>query len=124
MIVSAVREILSLSLTAFRDKDLHAAVEVEPLEQVVDFLQEQLKKQHISRLRRNECTIELGFVLSDILTNLERVSDHCSNIAGCILEITHDNMEIHEYLRKVKGGQMQEFNDLYDQYKEKYSLPE
>ena len=124
VIVSAVREILSLSLTAFRDKDLHAAVKVEPLEQVVDFLQEQLKKQHISRLRRNECTIELGFILADFLTDLERVSDHCSNIAGCILEITHDNMEIHEYLRKVKGGQMQDFNDLYDQYKEKYSLPE
>ena len=95
---------------------------VEPLEQVVDYLRDSLKKQHIARLRRQECTIELGFVLTDLLTNLERVSDHCSNIAGCVLEISHENLDIHEYLRRVKGGEIKEFNDYYDYFKVKYAI--
>ena len=122
VLIGAVSEILDLALQSFKNNDLDSAVMVEPLEQVVDYLRDYLKKQHIARLRRQECTIELGFVLTDLLTNLERVSDHCSNIAGCVLEISHENLDIHEYLRRVKGGEIKEFNDYYDYFKVKYAI--
>ncbi len=122
VLVDAVLEILDLALASFERDDLDSAVMVEPLEQVVDYLRDVLKKQHIRRLRKQECTIELGFVLTDILTNLERVSDHCSNIAACILEIARDEMDVHEYLRNVKGGEMKEYNDYFDYFKVKYAL--
>ncbi len=124
VIKNALKEILDLSLKSFIDNDLNSAVMVEPLEQVVDLLKDTIKKQHINRLRHQECTIEMGFILSDLLTNMERISDHCSNIAGCVLEISHENMDVHEYLRKVKGGEMKEFNDFYDYFKLKYSIAE
>ena len=122
VLIDAVLEILDLALASFEKDDLDSAVMVEPLEQVVDYLRDVLKKQHIRRLRKQECTIELGFVLTDILTNLERVSDHCSNIAACILEIARDEMDVHEYLRTVKGGEMKEYNDYFDYFKVKYAL--
>ena len=122
--MNAIREILDLSLKCFKDNDLDSAVMVEPLEQVVDSLRDNLKKRHIQRLRKQECTIELGFVLTDLLTNMERISDHCSNIAGCVLEISHEDLDIHEYLRKVKGGEIKEFNDYYNYFKLKYNLGE
>ncbi len=122
VMIDAVSEILDLSLKAFCDGDLDAAVKVEPLEQVIDVLREQLKRKHIARLQRNECTIEMGFILTDILTSLERISDHCSNIGGCILEMQHEDLDIHEYLRKVKTGGDKEFTDHYDYYKVKYAL--
>lgn len=122
VLISAVSEILDLALRSFKNNDLDSAVMVEPLEQVVDYLRDFLKKQHIARLRRQECTIELGFVLTDLLTNLERVSDHCSNIAACVLEISHENLDIHEYLRRVKGGEIKEFNDYYNYFKVKYAI--
>lgn len=122
VLVSAVMEILDLALTSFEKDDLDSAVMVEPLEQVVDYLRDTLKKQHIRRLRKQECTIELGFVLTDLLTNLERVSDHCSNIAACILEMDRDEMDVHEYLRGVKDGATKEYNDYFDYFKVKYSL--
>ena len=122
VMTKAVDEILDLSLRAFCDEDLDAAVKVEPLEQVVDHLRDELKKKHISRLQKNECTIEMGFVLSDILTSLERISDHCSNIAGCLIEMSHENLDIHGYLRNVKGGDDKEFKDFYEYYKVKYSI--
>ena len=122
VLIDAVLEILDLAFASFERDDLDSAVMVEPLEQVVDYLRDVLKKQHIRRLRKQECTIELGFVLTDILTNLERVSDHCSNIAACILEIARDEMDVHEYLRTVKGGEMKEYNDYFDYFKVKYAL--
>lgn len=122
VMMGAIREILSLSLKSFKDNDLNSAVMVEPLEQVVDNLRDTLKKRHIQRLRKQECTIELGFVLTDLLTNMERISDHCSNIAGCVLEISHEDMDVHEYLKKVKGGEIKEYNDYYDYFKVKYDL--
>jgi len=121
-LMSAINEILDITLQSFSGNDLDRAVMVEPLEQVVDSLKETLKKRHIKRLTKQECTIELGFILTDILTNFARVSDHCSNIAGCILEIAHDDLDLHEYLRSVKGGEKKEFNDYYDYYKIKYTL--
>lgn len=122
VLIDAVKEIIDISLKAFKENDLDSAIMVEPLEQVVDGLRDTLKHQHIARLRRKECTIELGFVLSDLLTNLERISDHCSNIAGCELEIAHEELDIHQYLRNVKGGSTKEFNDYFDYFKVKYSL--
>ena len=120
--ISAVNEILDLALDAFCNENLNSAFLVEPLEQVVDYLKDTIKKNHIARLRKNECTIELGFILSDLITNLERVADHCSNIAGCMLEMTHEDLDIHEYLRNVKNGEIREFNEAYEHYMTKYSI--
>ena len=120
----AVDEIVSITKEAFVEDDMQKAAEVEPLEQVVDYLKEQIRRQHTLRLQKSECTIEHGFVLADILTNLERVSDHCSNIAGCLIEMSrHDSLGVHEYLHTVKAGS-EEFTKLYNGYLEKYKLPE
>lgn len=122
VLMTAVNEIVELAYDAFVNEDLESAVKVEPLEQVVDGLKDTLKRQHIARLQKGECTIELGFVLTDLLTNLERVSDHCSNIAGCVIEMTHSDMDIHKYLRSVKGGQESVFNEHFEFYTKKYSI--
>lgn len=124
--IAAVTEIAGLALTAFRDDDLDSAAMVEPLEQVVDSLKNEIRKHHISRLQSGECTIELGFILTDLLTNMERVSDHCSNVAGYELEMAPDNISVgvHEYLHQVRSGETKEFNDYFELYKVKYSLPE
>ena len=124
VLTSAIEEIVSITLESFTQDNLDKAITVEPLEQVVDHLKELLRKRHIQRLRKQECTIELGFVLTDILTNFERVSDHCSNIAACMLEISHDEFDIHEYLRGVKAGTEEDFNHYFDYYTMKYSLSE
>ena len=119
---SAVDEILTLATDSFVKQDLHAASQVEPLEQVVDYLRDEIKLQHILRLQKSECSIEHGFVLADILTNLERVSDHCSNVAGLILEMSaHGDVETHRYLRNVRAGG-EGFKWNYKKYLEKYSL--
>lgn len=122
LMIGAVNEILDLTSDAFCNENLRSAFMVEPLEQVVDYLKDTIKKNHITRLRKNECTIELGFILSDLITNLERVADHCSNIAGCMLEMTHEDLDIHEYLRNVKKGDVKEFNDAYNHYMSKYDI--
>ena len=122
VMVSAVNEILDLTLKSFTNNDLDTAMMIEPLEQVVDLLRDHLKKQHISRLQQGICTIELGFVHSDIINNLERISDHCSNVAGCIIEMSHDSMDMHSYMRNVKEGNVKEYNDFYDYYKVKYTI--
>lgn len=121
VMMDAVREILGYAFDSFKDSRLDEAIMVEPLEQVVDKLAVELKREHIMRLQKSECTIELGFVLADIINNLKRVSDHCSNIAGCMLELSHDSMEMHEYLRGVKSGDS-EFNDYYKYFSMKYTI--
>ncbi len=95
---------------------------MEPLEQVVDDLKNQLRMRHIQRLQQGGCTIELGFVFSDLLTNFERVSDHCSNIAVSIIELSHDSFDTHEYLQAVKSGSDPEFIEHFNEYRKKYSL--
>jgi phosphate:Na+ symporter len=118
----AVSEILDLACNSFTKHDLRSAILVEPLEQVVDTLRDQIKLQHILRLQKSECSIEHGFVLSDILTNLERVSDHCSNIAGCVLEMSaHSVQGMHQYLRDVRS-RGEEYNRNFREYQKKYSL--
>ena len=123
VLYGAVREIVAVTESALLNADLEMAARVEPLEQVVDELRDGIKRRHIDRLRKSECSIEHGFVLSDILTNLERVSDHCSNVAGCLIEMSkHDMMDLHDYLHRVKAGGM-EYKALYSEYSAKYALP-
>ena len=122
VISSAVEEILDLSYKTLLEDNIEIASCVEPLEQVIDSLNRKIKNGHIERLTQGDCTMELGFILSDILSNYERVSDHCSNIAVCFIEIHHNSFEVHEYLSTVKTEENKEFSDMYKSYKEKYSL--
>ncbi len=119
--LEALREILTLTLEAFTKDDVNKAVKVEPLEQVIDNLTAQLRAGHIKRLKDGECTIEAGFVWADLIQSLRRISDHCSNIAGCVIEMQHSCMDIHSYLRSVKQGSP-EFMNLFSDYSEKYAL--
>ena len=122
VMMNAVSDILDITLDAFRNDDLKKAYDVEPLEQVVDNLQNLLKKRHVSRLRKKECTIEMGFVLSDVLTNLERVSDHCSNIAICMIEIAHESFDTHGYIQELKLNHDKEFDENVQKLSRKYML--
>ncbi len=125
VMMAAVSEILDLAHKCFTENDLKSAYLVEPLEQVIDRLKAKIKKGHIVRLQNEECTIELGFVLSDLITNLERVSDHCSNIAGCVIELANNELSVHEYYHEIKeigDFRTDYFNKKYEMYKEKYSL--
>ncbi len=122
VMAEAVLEIMDLAYRSFTENDREAIKGVEPLEQVVDDLKAKLKSQHIRRLTKGECTIEQGFVFSDIITNLERVADHCSNIAGCVKEIAHQEMDMHSYAKKVRKENISHYNERYEEYKEKYSI--
>ncbi len=121
VITSAVREILDLSLAAFLDNDMEAASMVEPLEQVIDGLKEKMRTRHIFRLQQGGCSMETGFIWSDLLTDLERTADHCSNIAGCIMDLRNQSMNLHESLRNMRQEDPQ-FRDRYAVYVEKYPL--
>ena len=123
VLYAAVTEIVSMTEQALVSSDLELAARIEPLEQVIDDLRDDIKLHHIQRLRKSECTVEHGFVLSDILTNLERVSDHCSNIGGCLIEMAkNDTLDLHDYLHRVHVGGM-EYKELFGEYKAKYALP-
>lgn len=124
VIINAVSEILDMSINAFIESDVTMAKNVEPLEDVIDQLRNELKTRHIERLRNGKCTIELGFILQDLLTNFERVSDHCSNIAVYIIQINDNSMDTHEYMVELKKLDRSEFMDEFNDYKEKYILPE
>ena len=121
VLTGAVDEILGLSLDAFLKDDYSAAGMVEPLEQVIDGLKEQLRTNHILRLQKEQCSIEAGFVWSDLLTNLERVSDHCSNIAGCVMDMHEGKLNLHESLRAVKEDR-EKFAERFEQYQKKYAV--
>lgn len=121
VIFKAVEEILDLSLKAVLHNDLETAVMVEPLEQVIDRLKEEMRTRHILRMQQGNCSIDAGFVWSDLLTDLERTADHCSNIAGCMLDIAHQNMNLHESLREFRNGS-QEFRTLFREFEQKYTL--
>lgn len=119
----AVSEILELSVSAFETENLERAQLVEPLEEVIDQLNNEIKKRHVKRLRKGKCTIELGFVLTDITTNYERVADHCSNIAVCLLQVSEDSFETHGYLDNLKDEENIAFKGKVLAYREKYLLP-
>ena len=118
----AIREILSLAETAFLHQDVEAAMKVEPLEQVIDTLKEEMRTRHILRMQQGQCSIEAGFVWSDLLTDLERTSDHCSNIAGCVIDAAQHNLNLHETLHAIRRSD-DSFQRRFRSYLEAYSLP-
>ena len=119
----AIHDILKLTMLSFSEEDLSLAKQVEPLEEVIDDLNKEIKQRHVKRLRKGKCTIELGFILSDITTNLSRVSDHCSNIAVCLLQVSEDEYETHAYLGQMKQKNNMDFQGKVLAYKERYQLP-
>jgi phosphate:Na+ symporter len=121
---SAVREAVDISFDAFKSNSKNEADKVEPLEELIETLAVELKARHIRRLREGKCTIELGFAHSDILNNLERVADHCSNIAVDVIQSDQSEFDAHEYLDRIKNKDNQQFARDYKAYKEKYRLPE
>ncbi|MBE6991292.1 MAG: Na/Pi cotransporter family protein [Ruminococcaceae bacterium] len=119
MMFAAVCEIIELADRALAENDLEAASQVEPLEQVIDKLKDVLRSQHILRMQKSECTIEAGFVWSDLITDLERVSDHCSNIAACVLEMSSERLDLHDYLRTIRH-ESSEYDRAFEDYSQKY----
>jgi phosphate:Na+ symporter len=122
VMTAAIEEILDISEQAFCENNLPVAAKIEPLEQVVDDLKDAIKANHVKRLQKSECSIEHGFVLSDLLNNFERVSDHCSNVGGCILELaSHDALDLHKYLTEIKNNDAA-FKQEFGAFQKKYSL--
>lgn len=119
----AIKEIVTKTMNSFENSDVTTAHMVEPLEEVIDELKAELKIRHIRRLREGRCTIELGFILQDLITNYERISDHCSNIAVCVIEIDKTAFDTHEYLHEIKTGSNSNFVKYFQEYENKYALP-
>ena len=117
----AAIDILNLTVKSYLDNDIALAAKVEPLEQVIDRLTSQIRSNHITRLQSGNCTIEMGFILSDTLTNFERISDHCSNIAVAVTELYKGSFDTHRYLNSIKSGS-DEFAKIFDEYDAQYSL--
>ena len=118
---AAVEEVLDRSIRAFLENDLALAATEEPLEQVVDQVKEEMRTRHILRLQRGECSVEAGFVWNDLLTDLERVSDHCSNIAGCVMEMAHNDLNVHSALRRLRHED-EAFQKMFEEFQREYSL--
>lgn len=121
VLTEAIREILTITNSAYAANDVAISGRVEPLEQVIDDLTAAVKNNHILRLQEGSCTIETGFILSDILNNYERISDHCSNIAVAIIELVHNTFDTHQYLNRVKTTS-EEFSEVYDQFSHRFAL--
>lgn len=119
---NAVYEIMSMTCKALNEDDMKIAKRIEPLEEVINGLNATIKKQHIKRLQKGKCTIELGIALENLMNNYERVADHCSNVAASLLQVKTDSFDMHEYLNRVKQESNIEFQAMYSMYKEKYSL--
>ena len=122
VIESAVREILSIAVGAFVENDPQRAARVEPLEEIIDGLCDEMKSHHVDRLQSGSCTLNLGFVFNDLLTNYELVADHCSNIAVAIIELESDSFDTHEYLNSVRAMKSSSFARYYEEYKQEYHL--
>ncbi len=122
LVSDAINEIVDLTVTSFQNDAADKASHVEPLEQVIDGLNDKLKAMHIERLQANECTIELGFIFTDLLTNFERISDHCSNIAVYTMQLSGDKLDAHKYLNAIKSTENDKFMDEFKRYSNKYSL--
>lgn len=119
----AVKEIMRSSLLVFRKEDLQLAKRIEPLEETIDYLNAEIKKRHIARLREGSCTIEMGFILADVTTSYERVADHCSNIAVSLLEIAEDGFDTHAHLDRLRRSDNAGFMQAVERFREKYRLP-
>jgi len=122
ILASAVEEIVNLSIDCFLDSSNSAVFRVEPLEEMIDLLCDELKLRHVSRIQNGNCTLNQGFVFSDLITNYERIADHCSNIAVALIELNMNAMDIHAYLNDVKENKNRQFLKYYDEYKVKYAL--
>ena len=122
VIESAVREILSVAVGAFVENDPQRAARVEPLEEIIDGLCDEMKSHHVVRLQSGVCTLGQGFIFNDLLTNYERVADHCSNIAVAIIELESDSFDTHEYLNSVRAMKSSSFARYYEEYKQEYHL--
>lgn len=119
----AIKDIINTSVLVFQEEDLKLASMIEPMEEVIDYLSVEVKKRHMKRLRKGKCTIEMGFILSDIVTNYERVSDHCSNIALSLLQLNEENFEAHEYQEAISSKDNVAFTTEVKHLKERYQLP-
>ncbi|MGN1343505.1 MAG: Na/Pi cotransporter family protein [Traorella sp.] len=120
---SAVKEVVEIMAQSFEKNDLSLAVEVEPLEEVIDLIVSKMKKSHIKRLQKGVCTVDHGYLLNDMINNFERMSDHCSNIALSVIEAKlGDNFDTHEYISNLRSSNTPEFKEFYQHYKEKYKL--
>ena len=120
----ALTEILDKAMVAFEHNDVELAKSVEPLEEVIDNIRTEIRNRHIKRLRKGKCTIEMGFVFTDLITNYERVSDHCSNIAVCMIQIHDNSFDTHGYLSDLKKANNKEFSEKFAEFSRKYALPE
>ena len=123
MFTAATRDIVRRAIQCFENSDLQLAVSVEPLESCIDSINKKIKNRHIERLRNGICTVELGFILQDICTDLERVSDHCSNIAVYQIQVPQDELDAHEYLQSMRRLNANDFEATRREYKFKYALP-
>ena len=119
---AAVREIVRLTTEAFEKNDLTLAARVEPLEELIDQLCEDCKRRHVERLQQGRCTIQQGFVFNDVLTGIERVGDHCSNIAVAMMELEEDAFDTHEGLRRIRDAQSMDFQNAYDDYAARFTI--
>ena len=120
---AALQDIVNRTVDAFQKHDCYAAGKIEPLEEVVDGLVREVKTRHIARLQAGTCTIEYGFVLDDLLTDYERIADHCSNIAVAMIEVADDKFDTHEYLNSIKNGGSVKFEQRYEKYRGRYTFP-
>ncbi len=119
----AVKEIVDISVKAIKTEDTELARKVEPLEETIDHLSDEIKRRHIERLKKDECSLEIGFILSDLVVNYERVADHCSNLAVDLLRINENSFDVHEYLDDLKAHEDEQFRKLYHEDRKKYALP-
>lgn len=118
--ISAVREIVDITVNAFSHNDIRAAYSIEPLEEVIDNLNSKAKKHHVKRMQSGECTMSLSVLIEDTYINLERISDHCSNIGVTLIQISADEFYTHEYLDTLREERTPEFAKKFDEYKAKY----
>ena len=119
----AVKENVNHAVEAFKKEDSHQAMEVETLKAVIAKLKGELKQRHIKRLQKGKCTIELGFIHSDVITSYKRVADHCSNVAVCLAEVGADEYETHSYVDDIKHGNNEQYKKNYQVLRDKYLLP-
>ena len=122
VLTSALREILHNAIRAFIIEDLELAKRVEPLEELIDALCDEMKLHHVDRLQKGTCTLSQGFVFNDLLTNYERVADHCSNIAVAMIELEADSFDTHEYLSSVKAMKSAAYERYYEEYRQQFAL--
>jgi len=123
VLTAAVTKIVETAFSVFDEQDITKASEIEALEELIDELTKEMKRRHINRLRSGECTIEMGFILSDLITSMERIADHCSNIGVCVTQVRENLYDTHRHLNAMKNDQDDEFNKCLEAVRKEYLLP-